>query len=144
VRKELDRAALESLLDGPENPGIGHGAIVHGDTVDDGYRVQQAAHLDLVDESGVLGPYGLVLDVVIVDVGGIAETTLQLRADQCGDLLRRPGGTSTPAETRGLRGKVEYLYGDNALGHGLSPKQRLRRHRRTRGHRHHIRCTAPL
>lgn len=112
---------VELVLHGPHDRRIGNGAIVERCTVDDGDGEEQALRLDYSKQFGVLGTHVILRRVQIRYANGLAEPALEFRADDRGDLLRRPGGASTAAEARRVGGHVEDLDSHPWLSHQESP-----------------------
>ena len=85
--------------------------------IDDGDGVEQATLLDFIDQHCMLRARFGLRYVEIEDLCDVTEAPLYLGADYGRDLLRRPGGTSTAAETCGIGRHIEDLYGHQRLGH---------------------------
>ena len=113
-------AIREFVADCTHDGRVANGTVIQRHAINDRDGVEQPAILDFGDDRVVLGAHARIIDVVVVDASVVTKAAAQLGRDDCGDLLRRPRGTSTAGEAVCGAGNVEDL-DDDRLGHGSSP-----------------------
>jgi len=109
----------ELVVHGAHYRRVADGTVVDQDAVHCSDGVEKPSRLDLLDDARVVRSVFSCLDVVVDDVRVVAVATLDFRANNRRDLLRRPGRSSSPGEALGGAGNIVYLHDDRAR-HGSS------------------------
>lgn len=103
--------SLKLLVHGLADSRVRDGSVHQRRAVHNCDGVEHSLALDLGDDAAMSFAILGLCDREVLDAGARAVADVELSCDQCCDLLRSPGGTSTAAEAVRERGTIEYLYG---------------------------------